>query len=263
MQNKTLIFVILAILLLVTILFFRTAQAPDPTTNGTDTPSEIAVPTHDEAEMTGFNFMQDVILVAPPVTDAEAAQRIYQALSSSAREQVGETTVSADIARFLGIQDVPDLGVSVEDLQVSSDEEVTLILGLNYSGGRTFRALTMIVEDGEWKVDSVAALSEYPIEEAPGTPAEDDFEPSRAGDKGGEEPTPPPVSVGNNACVVAGCSGQLCVDASMSDIMTTCEWLEEYACYREATCERQSDGECGWTPTNELQMCIQEARATS
>lgn len=57
-------------------------------------------------------------------------------------------------------------------------------------------------------------------------------------------------------CVTAGCSGQLCVEASEGDIVTTCEWLPEYACYQAATCERQPEGKCGFTPTPELDACL-------
>lgn len=61
-------------------------------------------------------------------------------------------------------------------------------------------------------------------------------------------------------CVIAGCSSQLCVDASMGDIMTTCEYRAEYACYQGATCTRQADGVCGWTETAALTACIADAR---
>lgn len=54
-------------------------------------------------------------------------------------------------------------------------------------------------------------------------------------------------------CVRTGCSGQICSD---QEVFTTCEWREEYACYRSATCERQADGTCGWTMTPELQACL-------
>ena len=55
------------------------------------------------------------------------------------------------------------------------------------------------------------------------------------------------------ACVRTGCSGQVCAD---SDVVTTCEWREEYACYASASCERQADGACGWTETPELAACL-------
>lgn len=73
----------------------------------------------------------------------------------------------------------------------------------------------------------------------------------------GTEPAPaePPSSQG--ACYVGGCSGQLCSD--QPDMMSTCEWREAYACYQDAACERQADGQCGWTESAELQACLAEA----
>ena len=58
-------------------------------------------------------------------------------------------------------------------------------------------------------------------------------------------------------CYIGGCSGQVCSDRN--DIVTTCIWKPEYACYEDATCERQANGQCGWTQTEELQQCIEDA----
>ena len=55
-------------------------------------------------------------------------------------------------------------------------------------------------------------------------------------------------------CKKIGCSGQIC---SEQDIITTCEWRAEYACYRHAICERNPSGECGWRETPELKACLQ------
>lgn len=59
------------------------------------------------------------------------------------------------------------------------------------------------------------------------------------------------------ACFVGGCSGQICSDRE--GVISTCEWREEYACYAQASCERQADGACGWTPTAELNACLGSA----
>lgn len=59
-------------------------------------------------------------------------------------------------------------------------------------------------------------------------------------------------------CKIAGCSGQLCVGTDSPDIITTCEYRQEYACYKTARCEKQSDGNCGWTQTKELLECISQ-----
>lgn len=59
-------------------------------------------------------------------------------------------------------------------------------------------------------------------------------------------------------CVPGGCSGQLCVEAGSPGGITTCEFLPWYACFKQdfAVCERQADGSCGWTPNDELTVCI-------
>jgi hypothetical protein len=57
-------------------------------------------------------------------------------------------------------------------------------------------------------------------------------------------------------CFVSGCSGTICTDDP--DVASTCEWREEYACYRSATCARQADAMCGWTDTAELRECLMQ-----
>ena len=55
------------------------------------------------------------------------------------------------------------------------------------------------------------------------------------------------------SCRRTGCSSQLC---AARDITTTCEFRPEYACYQDATCALQSDGACGFTPTDALTECL-------
>ena len=64
-------------------------------------------------------------------------------------------------------------------------------------------------------------------------------------------PEEPPPAGGE--CKATGCSGTVCSD---QDVVTTCEFKAEYACYRDATCTRQADGQCGWTQTPELDACL-------
>jgi len=40
-----------------------------------------------------------------------------------------------------------------------------------------------------------------------------------------------------------------------------CEFKADYACYRDATCEREGDGECGWTQSPQLTTCLASAPA--
>jgi len=63
---------------------------------------------------------------------------------------------------------------------------------------------------------------------------------------------PPP----REGCVRAGCSDHLCVEQGV-DIASTCEWRPVYECYQQATCERQQNGQCGFTPTHELVECLE------
>ena len=72
--------------------------------------------------------------------------------------------------------------------------------------------------------------------------------------------TPEPIVA--NGCAVGGCSGQLCGEAG-SELMSTCEYRAEYACYKQASCERQANGKCGWSETAALKSCISAAAASS
>lgn len=59
------------------------------------------------------------------------------------------------------------------------------------------------------------------------------------------------------SCKKTGCSSQVCAD---EDVVTTCEFKPEYECYQRATCERQKNGQCGFTQTPELLRCLARAR---
>jgi hypothetical protein len=66
-----------------------------------------------------------------------------------------------------------------------------------------------------------------------------------------------PDGMVSNGCAVAGCSQHLCVSVEeAATIVTTCEYRAEYACYREASCEPQVDGKCGWTQSAGLAQCL-------
>jgi hypothetical protein len=63
---------------------------------------------------------------------------------------------------------------------------------------------------------------------------------------------PGPVAA---ACEKGGCSGTVCAEPG-KQMMTTCEYKAEYACYQTAACERQTDGQCGWTQSPDLVACL-------
>ncbi len=61
-------------------------------------------------------------------------------------------------------------------------------------------------------------------------------------------------------CRPTGCSRNICSD---KDLFTTCQYKKEYACYKTALCEKQTDGQCGWTQTEVLKQCIEQANFQS
>ncbi|MFA5070231.1 MAG: hypothetical protein WC528_03035 [Patescibacteria group bacterium] len=58
-------------------------------------------------------------------------------------------------------------------------------------------------------------------------------------------------------CVASGCSGQVCAEEG-SDIVTTCEIRDWFECLTLTKCERQADGQCGWTENSDYQNCLKE-----
>jgi eight-cysteine-cluster-containing protein len=56
-----------------------------------------------------------------------------------------------------------------------------------------------------------------------------------------------------NPCMTTGCSGEVCAAESVT---TTCVFRPEFECYQSATCEKQPDSTCAWTPTPELTKCL-------
>ena len=59
-------------------------------------------------------------------------------------------------------------------------------------------------------------------------------------------------------CFVGGCSSEVCSDRA--GVVSTCIYKPEFACYKNATCKRQSDNKCGWSQTTELKKCVAAAR---
>ena len=56
-------------------------------------------------------------------------------------------------------------------------------------------------------------------------------------------------------CVIGGCSGTICQGKDSEPIVTTCEWKEEYACYKLSNCLCVS-GLCRWEKTAEFLNCF-------
>ena len=63
-----------------------------------------------------------------------------------------------------------------------------------------------------------------------------------------------PSTIGT--CIVGGCSRELCTESTGEPLMSPCIFRPELVCYKNATCERQSTGSCGWTQTPQLRTCL-------
>lgn len=77
--------------------------------------------------------------------------------------------------------------------------------------------------------------------------------------------TPTPTSVQlmgktDSACKRTGCSGQTCASISAPDLASTCQWKAAYACYQAADCVKQANDTCGFTQTETLTTCLQNAQ---
>jgi hypothetical protein len=64
---------------------------------------------------------------------------------------------------------------------------------------------------------------------------------------------------GAGRCKPSGCGHEICSDENMA---TPCIWRAEFACYKKAVCEEQSDGKCGWTMTAELAACLKNSQGS-
>lgn len=101
---------------------------------------------------------------------------------------------------------------------------------------------------------TLAACEKPPATETPTTATPDTGDASATTpDATAGDATAGDATAGGAECKPTGCSGIVCSD---EEVMTTCEYRPEYACYKTATCTRQDDGACGWTKTADLDACL-------
>lgn len=63
-------------------------------------------------------------------------------------------------------------------------------------------------------------------------------------------------------CTIGGCSGTVCQSKDAEPIFTTCEWLPEYACYKQIQC-KCIDDKCQWKETEEFLNCVKVAKSSA
>jgi hypothetical protein len=163
-MNKTFLIITFFLVLAVAIIALVNQNDAQPAENvaNPEINQAAVIPSDEDAEIVGFLFIQDFIASAPPETDEAAKVRAYNALSTEAKTGVSEDTLARDLADFVGVQDVPNQGVSIEDLVKPAVDRAQLIVGLNYTGNYAVKVINLVVEDGEWKVDRIDTLASYP-----------------------------------------------------------------------------------------------------
>lgn len=128
---------------------------------------------------------------------------------------------------------------------------LVLLLIFGYCGYSMYQ---LVLKTNEAIAESYVVVFDLNTQSYPDTVNdEEDKKPSR--------PIELPTLSLDGKCFVGGCSGQICSD--QRDVVSTCEWTEEYACYAEATCERQLNGQCGWTQSTDLLRCLHKANTSA
>lgn len=59
-------------------------------------------------------------------------------------------------------------------------------------------------------------------------------------------------------CIVGGCSNELCVESG-SDTASICIWSDSFACYKDAVCALDTNGNCNWVMDEDLKKCLNKA----
>lgn len=76
-----------------------------------------------------------------------------------------------------------------------------------------------------------------------------------------EDTTPTPPSsqqfVGAG-CKLGGCNSEICQNEDEETMASPCVIVPGFGCYKTGRCEKQTDGQCGWTQTQELQSCLEK-----
>jgi hypothetical protein len=69
-------------------------------------------------------------------------------------------------------------------------------------------------------------------------------------------PTPVPKTNTVSTCKIGGCSSELCLEIGSPDRASICLYRNEYACLKYSVCEKQPNGNCGWTQTSQYLSCL-------
>lgn len=100
------------------------------------------------------NFIESFIRSAPPTSNAQALADASSLLSDDVKMGMPTELTSGDLARFVGVQDIPDNGFEMGDVTYS-DNTAEVQTTFKYSGGDTVKVFQLSIIDGLWKIDGV------------------------------------------------------------------------------------------------------------
>lgn len=193
------------------------------------------------------------------------AEQLYTRVSRRVQAGIDDNNLKSELGIFLGGIDSKTDTFSVQAVEQIAGEAMRLSVVGERDGMQSAHVIEVRLEDGVWKIDTIETTSYFDEDGVVGDLPPDTTEPPQRTPPPPVSPQPsepaPATTTVSGACFVGGCSGQMCTDDSDGAI-STCEWREEYACYRTATCERQASGECGWTPTESLLQCLAQSNAS-
>lgn len=108
------------------------------------------------------SFMDYFLASAPPEVDEDAVDNAVALMSEGAKMQLGEDFSSSSLAAFMGVQDIPDEGYEIGEVNYVDNEatgeenalaEVEVIL--DYSGEDAVKTFVLSKTDSGWLIDSV------------------------------------------------------------------------------------------------------------
>ncbi len=140
-------------------------------------------------------------------------------------------------------------GIIPNGAHISASGVVTPIENLNTDHWQKYNVKGIFSITDSLVVSTTTATTSKPLSSNPGS--------SKSGQTGTSKSTKPATGGKESAtgpCYVGGCSGEVC--SGQPNTISNCLYSEQFACYQKATCERQSTGVCGWTPTPELNACL-------
>lgn len=160
-KNQYTIFILISIFVILTIsiIVVRYSQVVAPNGGREQSPNQRSF---HKPEETVEAFLINFIASAPPESDAKALSKALSLLSDNVRKKLPPNPASGDLARFVGVQDVPDRKYVISKViykkNLVSDNEKTLAqvhVILKYSGADSEKLFQLSKTTDAWRIDGI------------------------------------------------------------------------------------------------------------